>query len=64
MGAAQEGSFDNESMHVETAADAAAHVLAEIRPGDIIFVKASRAVGLERVAEAIAQSLSGQNSPL
>jgi UDP-N-acetylmuramoyl-tripeptide--D-alanyl-D-alanine ligase len=36
---------------VATAADAAARLQAELRPGDVVLVKGSRSVGLEAVAE-------------
>jgi UDP-N-acetylmuramoyl-tripeptide--D-alanyl-D-alanine ligase len=50
MGAAQEGSWGNESMWVPDI-DAALEVLrTELAPGDLVLVKASRAAGLERVA--------------
>lgn len=50
MGAAQEGSWGNESMWVPDI-DAALEVLrSELAPGDLVLVKASRAAGLEQVA--------------
>ncbi len=53
MGAAHEGSWGDESAWVADA-DAAVELLAaELRPGDVVLVKASRAGGLERVAAAI-----------
>jgi UDP-N-acetylmuramoyl-tripeptide--D-alanyl-D-alanine ligase len=53
MGAAHEGSWGQESMFVPDV-DAAIAVLQEqVQPGDVVLVKASRAVGLERVAEAL-----------
>ena len=53
LAAANEGSWDNESMHVADA-DAAIRVLRrEVRSGDVVLVKASRSIGLERVAEAL-----------
>lgn len=55
-GAALEGSWDGESSWVPDV-DAAVEVLrTELRPGDVVLVKASRAAGLERVAEAITQN--------
>jgi UDP-N-acetylmuramoyl-tripeptide--D-alanyl-D-alanine ligase len=62
IGAAQEGSWGNEA---EWAEDIDATVLKlknELLPGDIVYVKASRAIGLERVAEAIISHFSGENS--
>ncbi|MHB1066019.1 MAG: UDP-N-acetylmuramoyl-tripeptide--D-alanyl-D-alanine ligase [Candidatus Nanopelagicales bacterium] len=53
LGAGNEGSGDDESIHVADA-DAAVNLLrAEVAPGDVVLVKASRSVGLERVAEAL-----------
>nr|WP_206314158.1 UDP-N-acetylmuramoyl-tripeptide--D-alanyl-D-alanine ligase [Streptomyces coryli] len=53
MGAKNEGSWGEESVHVSDA-DAAIELLrGELRPGDVVLVKASRSVGLERVAEAL-----------
>jgi UDP-N-acetylmuramoyl-tripeptide--D-alanyl-D-alanine ligase len=52
--AALEGSWDGESSWVPDAEAAIALLRAELRPGDAVLVKASRAASLERVALAIA----------
>ncbi len=55
-GAALEGSWDGESSWVPDV-DAALELLGrELRPGDVVLVKASRAAGLERVALALTDS--------
>jgi len=53
LGATLEGSWGGESVFVPDAAAALAAVRAGLRPGDVVLVKASRAAGLERVAEAL-----------
>jgi len=53
MGAAHEGSWGDESIAVPTVDDAIDLLRREVAPGDVILVKASRAVGLERVAQAL-----------
>jgi UDP-N-acetylmuramoyl-tripeptide--D-alanyl-D-alanine ligase len=53
-GAALEGSWDGEAGWVPDADAAVAALRAELRPGDVVLVKASRAAGLERVALTIA----------
>lgn len=51
LAASNEGSWGEESVHVPDI-DAANRLLDEqVRPGDIVLVKASRSVGLERIAE-------------
>ncbi len=55
QGAALEGSWDGESEWVPDVYAAVARLRAELRPGDVVLVKASRAASLERVALAIAQ---------
>lgn len=62
IGAAQEGSWGNEAEWVPDNDAAVAKVLAEVEPGAVIYIKASRAVGLERVADALIAGLSGENS--
>jgi len=53
LGAAQEGSWGEESMWVSDADAAIALLHDQVRPGDVVLVKASRSVGLEVVAEAL-----------
>jgi UDP-N-acetylmuramoyl-tripeptide--D-alanyl-D-alanine ligase len=53
MGAAHEGSWGDESMAVSTVDDALEVLQRELAPGDVVLVKASRAIGLERVASAL-----------
>ena len=53
MGAAHEGSWGDEAVHVHTIDDAVAYITEHWQPGDVVLVKASRSIGLERVAEAL-----------
>jgi UDP-N-acetylmuramoyl-tripeptide--D-alanyl-D-alanine ligase len=53
LGAALEGSWGNESAWVPDAEAALALLREELAPGDVVLVKASRAAGLEKVAEAL-----------
>ena len=53
MGAAHEGSWGNESAWVPDVDAALAILQAELAPGDVVLIKASRAVGLEKVAQAL-----------
>lgn len=53
LGACLEGSWDSESVWVPDIESAVALVNEEARAGDIVLVKASRAVGLERVASEL-----------
>ncbi|QMU75909.1 UDP-N-acetylmuramoyl-tripeptide--D-alanyl-D-alanine ligase [Streptacidiphilus sp. PB12-B1b] len=59
LGARNEGSWGEESVLVSNA-DAAIGLLREqVGPGDVVLVKASRSVGLERVAEALLADVPG-----
>jgi UDP-N-acetylmuramoyl-tripeptide--D-alanyl-D-alanine ligase len=62
MGASLEGSWDNESIFVETADEAFELLKSELKTGDIVYLKASRAIGLESVASALTQWASGKNT--
>lgn len=53
IAAANEGSWGDEAAHVDDVDAAIAHVLARWRAGDVVLVKASRSMRLERVAEAL-----------
>ena len=53
LGAMQEGSWGNESVWVPDIDAAIALLSDEVQPGDIVLVKASRSIGLERVAAAL-----------
>jgi UDP-N-acetylmuramoyl-tripeptide--D-alanyl-D-alanine ligase len=59
MGAYNEGSWGEESVHVSDAEAAIDLLRSELRPGDVVLVKASRAVGLERVALALLGGVEG-----
>ena len=52
-GAVLEGSWGDESVHVDDVDAAIALLRAELAPGDVVLVKASRSAGLERVAAAL-----------
>jgi UDP-N-acetylmuramoyl-tripeptide--D-alanyl-D-alanine ligase len=52
-GATQEGSWGEESAWVPDATAALALLRAELAPGDVVLVKASRTVGLDAVAAAL-----------
>jgi UDP-N-acetylmuramoyl-tripeptide--D-alanyl-D-alanine ligase len=55
-GAALEGSWDGESTWVADSDAALTLLQHELRPGDVVLVKASRAASLERVAIALADA--------
>ncbi|MEU7277701.1 UDP-N-acetylmuramoyl-tripeptide--D-alanyl-D-alanine ligase [Streptomyces sp. NPDC045431] len=56
LGAYNEGSWGEESVHVSDAQAAIDLLRSELRPGDVVLVKASRSVGLERVALALLEN--------
>ncbi|MGP3685436.1 UDP-N-acetylmuramoyl-tripeptide--D-alanyl-D-alanine ligase [Streptomyces sp. IBSNAI002] len=53
LGAYNEGSWGEESVVVSDARAAVDLLRSELRPGDVVLVKASRSIGLERVALAL-----------
>lgn len=53
LGAGLEGSWGKESIFVPEAPDAVELLRTQLRSGDVVLVKASRAAGLERVAQAL-----------
>ncbi len=56
MGAAHEGSWGEESAWVPDVDAAVELLVAEVGPGDVVLVKASRGAGLERVANRLIES--------
>jgi UDP-N-acetylmuramoyl-tripeptide--D-alanyl-D-alanine ligase len=52
-GAYLEGSWGEESVLVADVAEALKVLARELRDGDVVLIKASRAAGLERIAEAL-----------
>jgi UDP-N-acetylmuramoyl-tripeptide--D-alanyl-D-alanine ligase len=64
LGACLEGSWGGESVFVRDAAAAVALVRRELRRGDVVLVKASRAAGLEQVADELLAGSSAQVSPV
>ncbi|MEE2034438.1 glutamate ligase domain-containing protein, partial [Rhodococcus chondri] len=62
QGAVMEGSWGEEASHVPDA-DAAIELLRdELRPGDIVLVKASQSVGLWTVADAVLADTADDNT--
>jgi UDP-N-acetylmuramoyl-tripeptide--D-alanyl-D-alanine ligase len=60
LGARNEGSWGEESVLVPDADSAIELLREQVRPGDVVLVKASRSVGLEKVAAALlAQDATG-----
>ncbi len=55
-GAVLEGSWGEESVHVDDVDAAVALLRAGLQPGDVVLVKASRSAGLERLAAALVAS--------
>jgi len=53
LGAVMEGSWGAESVHVPDLETALTLLREQLRPGDVVLVKASRAAGLERLAQAL-----------
>lgn len=53
LGASHEGSWSDEARWVPDVAAAVDLLRAEVRPGDIVLVKASRGAALEKVADAL-----------
>lgn len=60
LGAAHEGSWGSEASWVPDVAAALAMLRTELEPGDVVLVKASRAAGLESVAEALLAATRGE----
>ncbi|MEV0552911.1 UDP-N-acetylmuramoyl-tripeptide--D-alanyl-D-alanine ligase [Streptomyces sp. NPDC050597] len=60
LGAYNEGSWGEESVHVSDTQAAIDLLRSQLRPGDVVLVKASRSVGLERVAEALVEGTEGE----
>ncbi|QGV81079.1 UDP-N-acetylmuramoyl-tripeptide--D-alanyl-D-alanine ligase [Streptomyces ficellus] len=60
LGAYNEGSWGEESVHVSDARAAIDLLRSELRPGDVVLVKASRSVGLERIATALLEGTEGE----
>jgi len=58
LGASLEGSWGNESAFVETIEDALELLREELRPGDVVLVKSSKASGLRRLADALLEEAS------
>jgi UDP-N-acetylmuramoyl-tripeptide--D-alanyl-D-alanine ligase len=53
LGAAQEGSWNEEAVFVDDVQGAIRLVRELVQPGDVVLVKASRSIGLEAVAQAL-----------
>lgn len=62
QGAVMEGSWGEEASHVPDADAAIALLRDELRPGDIVLVKASQSVGLWTVADAVLADAPGSDT--
>lgn len=61
-GAGHEGSWGEESVMVADPDAALALVRAELRPGDVVLVKASNSIGLGRIAKALLEDTAVENT--
>ena len=61
QGAALEGSYDGEAQWVPDLDAAVALVAPKLRSGDVVLVKASRAAGLERLAQRLVEPSAGSH---
>ena len=59
LGARLEGSRADQSVYVADAQAALDHIRTQLRPGDVVLVKASRAIGLEQVAAGLVEPPAG-----
>jgi UDP-N-acetylmuramoyl-tripeptide--D-alanyl-D-alanine ligase len=59
-GASLEGSWDGDSVLVGDVAGALALLSRELRDDDVVLIKASRAAGLERIADALLTGSTGE----
>jgi len=59
IGAANDGSRADEAAWVPDIGAALALLRDQVRPGDVVLVKASRAAGLEQLADALLQEVAG-----
>ncbi|MGH8825856.1 MAG: UDP-N-acetylmuramoyl-tripeptide--D-alanyl-D-alanine ligase [Jiangellaceae bacterium] len=59
LGAAHEGSRGDEAAWVPDIGAAHALLREQVQPGDVVLVKASRAAGLERLADALLREVAG-----
>ncbi|WP_336924149.1 UDP-N-acetylmuramoyl-tripeptide--D-alanyl-D-alanine ligase [Aquipuribacter sp. SD81] len=62
-GAAHEGSWGEESVHVPDVDAARALLAEELAPGDVVLVKASNSVGLWRLGEELATAVAPVDGP-
>jgi UDP-N-acetylmuramoyl-tripeptide--D-alanyl-D-alanine ligase len=58
LAASNEGSWSEESVHVADVDEAIRLLREQVRAGDVVLVKASRSIGLERVASALLEEAS------
>ena len=63
QGAALEGSYDGEARWVPDIDAAFELVAPQLRPGDVVLVKASRSAGLERLAQALRAAVTHAPEP-
>lgn len=59
-GARKAGIAENRIRHFETADDCATALIGQLRPGDLLYVKGSRGIGLERIIERWQQEGEGR----
>lgn len=59
QGAVMEGSWGAEAIRVDDAGAALALLHAELQPGDVVLVKASKSAGLATLARALLDDANG-----